>query len=62
MSLQHRLNAMEKRIAALEQQQAQIVGVLEHEEVEAGPSMADVSSLDGPAVAHAERDQTQSLG
>ncbi len=61
MSLQHRLNAMERRIAALEQQLDQLVGLIE-EEAEAGPVMTDVSSLDGPAIAHAERDQTQSLG
>ena len=61
MSLQHRLNAMERRIAALEQQLDQLVGLIE-EEAEAGPVMTDVSSLDGPATAYAERDQTQSLG
>ena len=64
MSLHQRLAKMEARIAALEARFASLDAALEEvlPEDSVGPALVDLSGLDGPAAAHAERDQTQSLG
>lgn len=64
MSLHQRLAKMEARIAALEARFASLDAALEDAlpDDDVGQAQVDGSSLDGPAVAYGERDQTESLG